>query len=114
MGRWNNLLGRAARRLARDPRVRDKATEFYRQEVMPRATELYQKEVKPRATELYEKQVKPRAKEAWRKGKPKLDAAKTDLRDIAHQTDPRKDPRGFAKRVKEQFLDRNRGGGKSD
>jgi len=86
------------RRLAQDPRVRDKAAELYRQEVRPRATEIYQKE------------VKPRAKEAWQKGKPKLEKAKADLQDIARQADPRKDPRGFAKRVKQRFTDKNRKG----
>jgi len=62
---------------------------------------------------VYEKEVKPRARAAWRQAKPKLDAAKAEmdaakaeLKDIAAETDPRKNPREFAARVKRRFLDR--------
>lgn len=86
MGKLGRLLGRATRRLIEDPRVREKAAEIYKTE------------------------VKPRAKEAWQKGKPKLKAAKDELGNIARETDPRKDPKGFAKRVKEQFVEGRKGG----
>ncbi|MFQ5618291.1 MAG: hypothetical protein ACE5FR_04895 [Rhodospirillales bacterium] len=85
------LLWNAARHLALDPRARAKAAE------------------------VIEKEVKPRARAAWRQARPKvaaakaeMDAAKADLKDIAAETDPRKDPRQFAARVKRRFLDRER------
>ena len=105
MGRLGYWLSRAARQIARDPRVREKVSEIYAQKVKPAATEIYHQEVKPRAAKLYEGELKPRAKDAWQKGKPKFDAAKKDLRDIARQTNPRQDPKGFAKKVKEHFFD---------
>ncbi len=84
------LLLHAARHIALDPRARAKAAE------------------------IYEKEVKPRARAAWRQARPKLDAAKAEmdtaraeLKDIAAETDPRKNPRQFAARVKRRFLDRD-------
>ncbi len=84
------LLWHAARHIALDPRARAKAAE------------------------MYEKEVKPRARAAWRQARPKLDAAKAEmdtaraaLKDIAAETDPRKNPRQFAARVKRRFLDRD-------
>ncbi len=84
MATIHRLLLHAARRLASDPRVQAKAAE------------------------LYDKEVKPRAKAAWRETKPKIDAAKAELRDIAGEADPRKDPRKFARKVKERFFDRDK------
>ena len=78
------ILIRAAKRVALDPRVRGKAAE------------------------VFEREVKPRAKNAWQQAKPKLDAAKDELKDIARESDPRKNPRGFAAKVKERFADRAR------
>lgn len=84
------LLWHAAKYIALDPRARAKAAH------------------------VYEKEVKPRARAAWRQAKPKLaaakaemDAAKAELKDIAAETDPRKNPRQFAARVKRRFLDRD-------
>ncbi len=76
------LLLHAARHIALDPRARAKAAE------------------------VFEKEVKPRARTAWRQAKPKLDAARAELKDIAAETDPRKNPRQFAAKVKRRFLDR--------
>ncbi len=83
------LLWHAARHIALDPRARAKAAD------------------------VYEKEVKPRARAAWRQAKPKLDAARAEmdaagaeLKDIAAETDPRKNPRQFAAKVKRRFLDR--------
>ena len=76
------LLWAAARRVASDSRVQAKAAEVL-------------------ATE-----VKPRAEAAWRQAKPKLDAAKAELRDAAREANPRKDPRKFAAKVKERLLGR--------
>ncbi len=76
------LLLRAAKRIASDPRVRAKATE------------------------VFEREVKPRAEAAWRQTKPRLDTAKSELRDIARETDPRENPRKFLAQVKRRFLDR--------
>ncbi len=83
------LLLHAARHIALDPRARAKAAE------------------------MYEKEVKPRARAAWRQARPRLDAAKAEmdtaraeLKDIAAETDPRKNPRQFAAKVKRRFLDR--------
>ncbi len=77
------LLMRAARRVAADPRVQAKAAD------------------------LYHREVKPRAEAAWEDAKPKLDAARRDLGEIARETDPRRDPKGFAKKVKQRFIDRD-------
>ena len=84
MAIFPRLLLHAARRLASDPRVRAKAAE------------------------VFDKEVKPRAEAAWRRTKPKIDAAKAELRDIAAETDPRKDPRKFARKVKERLLARDK------
>jgi len=86
MGKLGRFLVRTAKQIAQDPRVREKAAE------------------------VYEKEVKPRAREAWRKGKPKLEEAKDDLRKIARESDPRKDPKEFARRVKQRFTEKRKGG----
>jgi hypothetical protein len=70
------LLLRAAERIVSDPRVQAKASE------------------------VFEREVKPRAEAAWRQTKPRLDTAKTELRDIARETDPRE----------QRFLDRGKPG----
>ena len=74
------LLIQAAQRVAADPRVRAKAAEVIQNEVVPRA------------------------EEAWRNTKPKLAAAKDELKDIAREVDPRDDPKAFAAKVKDRFL----------
>ncbi len=78
------LLVHAAARLTSDPRVRAKAAD------------------------VLEHEVKPRVAAAWRQTRPKLEAARNELRDIAEETDPRENPRAFAVKVKERFLDRGR------
>ena len=78
------LLVHAAARLTSDPHVRSKAAN------------------------ILEHEVKPRATAAWRQTRPKLEAARDELRDIAEETDPRENPRVFAVKVKERFLDRGR------
>ncbi len=79
-----HILARAAAKLAGDPRVQAKVAE------------------------LVDDEIKPRAAAAWRRTKPKLEAAREDLRDIARERDPRRDPAGFAAKVKKRFLDRDR------
>ncbi len=79
-----HILARAAAKLASDPRIQAKVAE------------------------VVEEKVKPRAAAAWRRTKPKLEAARNDLRDIARERDPRRDPAGFAAKVKERFLKRDR------
>ncbi|MCP4328734.1 MAG: hypothetical protein GY791_09910 [Alphaproteobacteria bacterium] len=79
-----HFLVQAAAKLSKDPRVRAKVAE------------------------VVEKEVKPRATAAWRKTKPKLEAARDDLREIASETDPRDDPREFAAKVKQRFVDRGK------
>lgn len=81
----NRWVISAARRLANDPRMREKAVE------------------------IFHKEVKPRAAEAWQKAGPKLAAAGKDIRDIARETDARNNPGAFAARMKKRFID---GGGK--
>ncbi len=76
------FLVRAASRLARDPRVRAKAAE------------------------VLERDIKPMAEEAWRKTKPKLEAARDEVRSIAKETDPRRNPGAFAAKVKKRIIDR--------
>ncbi len=78
------LLVYAAAKLTSDPRVRAKAAD------------------------VLEREVKPRAAAAWRRTRPKLEAARDELRDIAEETDPRKNPRAFAVKVKERFLERGK------
>ena len=78
------LLFYAARRIASDPRLRAKAAE------------------------VFESEVKPRAQAAWRQTKPKLEAAKAELEDIARETDPRRHPRKFAAKLKERLVDREK------
>jgi len=73
----------AVKRLASDPRARAKAAE------------------------VFEKEVKPRAAQAWRQGKPRFDAAKRDIQEIAREADPRKDPRRFVAKLKRRFFDRD-------
>ena len=79
------LLVYAAAKLTSDPRVRAKAAD------------------------VLEREVKPRAAAAWRRTRPKLEAARDELRDIAEETDPRENPRAFAVKVKERFLERGKG-----
>ena len=78
MSRW---IMSAATRLASDPRVREKATE------------------------LYHREVKPRAAETWTKARPKLEATRDELTDMARQTDARRNPGAFAVAVKKRYLD---------
>ena len=54
-------------------------------------------EVQARAAEAYEQTVKPR-----------LQAAGDELRDLARETDPLRDPLGFARRLGERVRDVNR------
>ncbi len=96
MGRLSYLVRAAARQLAANQKVREKATE------------IYEGEVKPRAKSLYENEVKPRAQTAWREGKTKMETARDEIKRIAREADPRKDPKGFTSKVKERFFDRKR------
>ncbi len=77
------LLMSAAKRMAADPRIRAKAAEVMQTE------------------------IKPRAEAAWRQAKPKLENAAAELADLARETDPRANPRRFAAKVKQRFLDRD-------
>ena len=81
----HRLLFHAAQRLVTDPRVREKAAE------------------------LIETEVKPRVRDAWQQAKPRIDAAKSDLAQIASETDPREKPKEFAVRVKQRLFQRKRG-----
>ena len=81
MALTHRLLLQAARRAAGDPRVQAKVADIYQNE------------------------VKPRARAVWRETKPRLAAAKQDLKDIARETDPRDDPKGFAIKFKRRFVD---------
>ena len=53
-----------------------------------------------------ETEIKPRAEAAWRQAKPRLENAAAELADIARETNPRANPRKFAAKVKQRFLDR--------
>ena len=59
----HRLLFHAAQRLVTDPRVREKAAE------------------------LIETEVKPRVRDTWQQVKPRIDATKSDLAQIASETD---------------------------
>ncbi len=52
-----------------------------------------------KARDLFKSEVRPRAEDAWRRAKPRLDAARSDLRDAAKAADPRQDPGRFAAEV---------------
>lgn len=73
------LILYAARRIAADPRVRAKAAD------------------------LLETEIKPRAKAAWAEAKPKIEAAKAELSDIARETRPLKHPGKFAAKLKQRL-----------
>lgn len=79
------LLYLAARKIAANPEARAKAAEVYRDE------------------------VKPRAEQAMQKAKPKMDAAKAELRDMAAEIDPRREPARFAGRVVRRVIDKAKG-----
>ena len=79
------LLWRAAAKVASDPELRAKAAEVVNREVVPRA------------------------EAAWEQTKPKLEAARQDVREVAEETDPRKHPALFAGRVTRRLRDRARG-----
>jgi hypothetical protein len=83
------ILLYAARRVASDPRTREKAAEMYQNE------------------------IKPRAEAAWRETKPKIEraaeGAKAELRDIAAETDPRREPARFAGRLARRIIDKVKG-----
>ena len=81
----HRVLFLAAQRLATDPRVKEKAAE------------------------LIETEVKPRVRDAWQQAKPRIDAARSDLAQIASETDPREKPKEFAVRVKQRLFRRRRG-----
>jgi hypothetical protein len=80
------LLINAARKAAADPRVQAKAAD------------------------IYEREVKPRAKAAWAEAKPRLEAARDDVKDAAAKVDPRDDPAGFAGEIKRRFVEKRRPG----
>ena len=69
------MLFRAAVRVAGDPRLRAKARD------------------------VFDKEVRPRAENAWRRAEPRLDSARSDLREAAKAADPRRDPARFAGEV---------------
>ncbi len=80
-----SLLMNAARRLAADPRARAKAAE------------------------VVEAEIKPRARAAVEKTKPKIDAAKAEIRNIAAETDPLDKPAEFAGRLTRRIIDKAKG-----
>ncbi len=81
----HSVLFQAAQRLVTDPRVKEKAAE------------------------LIETEVKPRVRDSWQHAKPRIDAARSNLAQIASETDPREKPMEFAGRVKQRLFPRKRG-----
>lgn len=79
ISRW---IVSTATRLASDPQVRAKAADLYKQE------------------------VKPRAAETWRQARPKLEATRDELADMARETDARRNPGAFAAAVRKRYLDK--------
>jgi len=80
----HRLLFHAARRLVTDPRAQEKAAE------------------------LIETKVKPRVRDGWNQAKPRIDAARSDIAEIASETDPREKPGEFAIQVKQRFFPRKK------
>ena len=66
----HRVLFHAAQRLATDPRVKEKAAE------------------------LIETEIKPRVRDAWQQAKPRIDAAKSDLAQIAVGNRPAEEAKG--------------------
>ncbi len=85
MALLQRFLLQAARRLAASPQAREKAAE------------------------LFESEVKPRAKAAVQKAKPKLAAARAEIRNIASETDPLDKPAEFAGRLTRRIIDKAKG-----
>ena len=75
------LLAQAAAKLANDPRMRAKAVE------------------------VLDRDVKPRAVAAWHDTKPKLESVRDELREMAAETNPLKDPLGFAAKLRNSLRD---------
>lgn len=61
--------------------------------------------VRAKAAEVFEKEVKPRAAETWRKTRPKLEATRDELTQMARDTDARKNPGAFAAKLKKRYID---------
>ncbi|MEE8189425.1 MAG: hypothetical protein V3T80_09475 [Kiloniellales bacterium] len=61
--------------------------------------------IRAKAAQVVEREVKPRVQAAWRETKPKLESARDELRDIAAEADPRRDPKGFARRLRDRLRD---------
>ena len=59
--------------------------------------------VRAKAAEVFERDVKPLAKAAWAETRPKLEAARDNIRDAAATNDPRRDPAGFAGELKRKI-----------
>ncbi len=78
------LLFNAARKAAADPRIRAKAAD------------------------VFEREIKPRATAAWAETKPRLDAARDDIKKAAATIDPRDDPAGFAGELKRRLVQKRR------
>lgn len=76
------LLVNAARKIAADPRTRAKAAD------------------------LLENQVKPRMRDAAARARPKIEAARAELKDLAAETDPRRNPAEFAGRLTRRIIDK--------
>ena len=75
-----NLLFRAVRKIASDPRVQQKAAAAYDQE------------------------VKPRVESAGRFAKNNIDFARGELRDIAAETSPLENPGGFIRKARRRLF----------
>jgi len=78
------LLFNAARRAAADPRIR------------------------ARAADVFESRIKPSATAAWAETKPRLDAARDNIKKAAAMVDPRSDPAGFAGELKRRMAEKRR------
>ena len=76
-----NLIFRAARRIATDERIQQKAAETYHEE------------------------IKPRADAAWSAAKPRIDSTRDDIRKIAQETKPTEEPAHFAGRAVRRIFD---------
>ena len=76
-----NLIFRAARLIATDERIQQKAAETYHEE------------------------IKPRADAAWSATKPRIDSTRDDIKKIAQETRPTEEPALFAGRAVRRIFD---------
>ena len=63
--------------------------------------------VQAKAVEIFDTRIKPAAHGAWDATKPKIAAAKAEIKDAASVSSPRRDPVGFARELRRRSSKRS-------